>query len=104
MTGVYKFGGNDSGNNVQFLVDYSYTSTSGKTLTVTNHLMGYGPVFEIYLTQPYQSPGNGVHLYACRSSKMSMPMSRAAYMFSDFEFEAFANSAGNVMDIFQTSN
>jgi len=103
-TGKYTFGGNDAGNNIIVLIDYAYTSASGKTLTVTNHLMGYGPVFEIYLSQPYQSPGNGIHLYACRCAKMSMPMSRAAHMFSDFEFEAFANSAGNIMDIFQLSN
>jgi hypothetical protein len=103
-TGKYTFGGNDAGNNVIVLIDYAYTTATGKTLTVTNHLMGYGPVFEMYLTQPYQSVGNGVHLYACRSAKMSMPMSRSAHMFSDFEFEAFANSAGNIMDIFQLSN
>lgn len=103
-TGTYTFGGNDAGNNVVVLVDYAYTSASGKTLTVTNHLMGYGPVFEMYLTQPYQSDGNGVHLFQCRASKMSMPMTRSAHMFSDFEFEAFANAAGNVAEIFQLSN
>ena len=102
--GKIVFGGNDAGNNVTFLVDYTYTTATGKTLTVTNHLMGYGPVFEIYLSQPYQSVGNGIHLFSCRCAKMSMPMTRNAHMFSDFEFEAFANSAGNVAEIFQLSN
>jgi hypothetical protein len=103
-TGKYTFGGNDAGNNVVMLIDYAYTSASGKTLTVTQHLMGYGPVFEVYCTQPYQSTGNGLHLFACRAAKMSMPMTRNAHMFSDFEFEAFANAAGNIMEVFQTSN
>jgi len=102
--GKIVFGGNDAGNNVLFLVDYAYTTATGKTLTVTNHLMGYGPVFEIYLSQPYQSIGNGIHLFSCRCAKMSMPMTRNTHMFSDFEFEAFANSAGNVAEIFQLSN
>lgn len=102
-TGTYTLGGNDASNNVVFLVSYIYTTPSGKTLTVMNHLQGYGPVFELYLSQSYQNPGNGLHLYRCKASKMGAPMKRAGYMISAFEFEAFANPAGQIMDIFQVS-
>jgi hypothetical protein len=59
-------------------------------------------VFELYLLEPYQGT-NGVHLYSVRASKMSNPLKRDNYLISDFEFEGFANAAGQVMDFFQIS-
>lgn len=98
--GTYTFYSADAGLGV--LISYVYTLTTGQTLTVTNHLQGYGPVFEMYLMMPYQGT-NGLHLYACRSSKMSAPMKRDNYTISDFEFEAFADASGKVFDWFQAS-
>jgi hypothetical protein len=100
-TGVYTFASADGGADV--LISYVYSDTGGRTLTVTNRIQGYGPVFELYMLQPYQGT-NGLHLYACRASKMSAPMKRDNYLISDFEFEAFANAAGKVFDWFQISN
>jgi hypothetical protein len=100
--GVYTFFSGDASASV--LITYEYTSAStGKTMTAVNQLQGYGPVFEIYLWMPYQG-SNGMHLYACRSSKMSLPLKRSGYAIPAFDFEAFASPAGNVLDIFQTSN
>lgn len=96
--GVYTFAAADTG--VAVLVSYEYTITSGTTLTVTNRIQGYGPVFEMYLAQPYQG-NNGLHLRACRASKMSAPMKRNGYLISDFEFEAFPDASGAVFDWFQ---
>jgi len=98
--GVYTFSG-ETNNSV--LISYIYTSTSGRTLSVTNRVLGYGPIFEMYLAQNYQSGGNGMRLYQCRCAKMSGPMKRDGYMISDFEFEAFPNAAGTVFDWYQTS-
>jgi hypothetical protein len=67
---------------------------------VTNRIQGYGPVFEMYLNQPYQGT-NGLHLRACRASKMSAPMKRNGYLISDFEFESFPDAGGNWFDWFQ---
>jgi hypothetical protein len=100
-TGVYTFASADQDADV--LISYVYSDTGGRTLTVTNRIQGYGPVFELYLLQPYQGT-NGLHLYACRASKMSAPMKRDNYLISDFEFEGFANAAGKVFDWFQVSN
>jgi hypothetical protein len=99
--GIYTFAAGDQAADV--LISYVYSDTGGRTLTVTNRIQGYGPVFELYLLQPYQGT-NGLHLYACRASKMSAPMKRDNYLISDFEFQAFANAAGKVFDWFQVSN
>jgi hypothetical protein len=96
--GAYLFAAADTLLNVQ--ISYEYTLTSGQTLTVTNRIQGYGPVFELYLNQPYQGT-NGLHLRACRASKMSAPMKRNGYLISDFEFESFPDAGGNWFDWFQ---
>src|ERR1039458_2207217 len=72
--GVYTFAGADAGRELLFF--YAYTDTGdGETMLVTNQLQGYGPVFELYLMMPYQG-ANGLHLFNCRSSKMSAPRDR----------------------------
>lgn len=100
-TGIYTFGSADE--DAEVLISYAYTNTGGRTLTVTNRLMGQGPVFELFLLQPYQNIGNGMHLFRCRASKMSAPMKRDNYLISDFEFEAYTDDAGNVFEWFQTT-
>lgn len=96
--GVYTFDTADAGAAV--LISYTYTAaTSGNTLTVNNQLMGYGPVFEIYLLEPYQG-NNGLHLYAVRLSKLNMPIKRDDYLLTDLEFEAYPNASGVVMGWF----
>lgn len=98
-TGVYTFAAADTTKDVR--ISYLYTdSATGRTLPVVNHIQGYGPTFELLLSQTYQG-ANGMRLYACRASKMSAPMKRDGYLISDFEFEAYANAAGKVFDWYQ---
>jgi hypothetical protein len=99
--GVYTFAVADAGAALLFF--YAYTdSTDGETMLVINQLQGYGPVFELYLAMPYQG-ANGLHLFNCRSSKMSAPLKRDGYVISDFEFESYPNSAGQWFEWFQIS-
>ena len=98
--GIYRFAAGDT--LVDMLISYTYSSTTGKTLAVKNHIQGFGPVFELYLSQPYQGT-NGMKLYRVRASKMSAPMKRDGYLISDFEFEAFAAPDESVFDWFQES-
>ncbi len=98
--GRYKFFSGDAAALV--LISYTYSSTEGRTMAVKNHIQGFGPVFELYLSQPYQGT-NGMKLYRVRASKMSAPMKRDGYLISDFEFEAFAAPDGSVFDWFQVS-
>lgn len=101
-TGIYTFDPADLGQDV--LISYEYTSAAaGRTMLVTNHIQGYGPVFELWLSQPYQGT-NGLHLFRCRSSKMNAPMKRDGYMIPDFEFTAYPNAAGEVAEWFQISD
>jgi hypothetical protein len=101
VSGTYTFDAADAG--VIVLLSYSYDSAAtGKTLTVNNHIQGYGPIFELYLLQPYQGT-NALWLPCCRSSKMSAPMKRDNYMISDFEFEAFPNASGVWFEWYQAS-
>lgn len=101
-TGTYTFGSGDT--TTTYAVDYAWTNASvGSNLLVKNHIQGYGPTFELYLLQPYQNAGNGLHLFQCRASKMSAPMKRDGYLISDFEFEAFPLPNGNWFEWFQVS-
>ena len=109
-TGVYTFASADQG--AAIIIAYAYAITPGtgtpgtnyqRTLAVNNHIQGYGPIFELWLMQPYQG-ANGLHLFACRSSKMSAPHKRDNYVISDFEFESYPNAAGNWFEWFQITN
>ena len=86
--GTYTFAPADSHKVV--LISYVYTSATGRTMEITQHLQGYGPIFETWLMEPYQG-NNGLYLAACRVTKMGKPMKRAGYEISDFEFDAFAH-------------
>lgn len=100
--GVYTFDLADAGKAVQI----AYTSTaatSGNTLTVTQQLMGYGPVAELFLENSYQAPGNGFHIFAARLNKLNMPLKLEDYTKAEIDFEAYANSAGKVFEIYQVS-
>lgn len=101
--GLYTFAAADTGLGV--LISYTYTVTSGNILTVNNHVQGYGPQLELFLSNPYQEFTAGVpnylHLYSVKINKWSLPFKRADYMISDIEGEAYANAAGKVMDFYQ---
>jgi hypothetical protein len=97
--GKYTFVAGDKKRALLFTYAYS-NGTAGQTMTVNNQRSGYGPVIELYLRMPYQGE-NGLHLFACRCSKLSLPQKRGAYVKSDFEFEAFPNPAGQVFEFFE---
>jgi hypothetical protein len=90
-TGIYTFAAADADRVV--LISYVYDTNEGRTMQVENHIQGYGPVFEMFLLQPYQGH-NALWLARCRASKMSAPMKRDGYLISDFEFECYPGSDG----------
>lgn len=100
-TGVYTLNASQTGT---VLISYTYTvAASGQTLTVNNQVQGYGPAFELWLAEPYQNAGNGLHLYACKAGKLAAPRKRDDYVIGEFDFEGFASPAGKVFDWFQVS-
>ena len=100
-TGTYTFSSADQ--NVAVAISYTWNnSAAGESITVLNHLMGYGPVVELWLSQPYQGT-NGAHLYAVRFAKLGAPLKREDYQIAEMDFQFFANAAGSVLDFFQVS-
>lgn len=93
-SGVYTFAAADQG--VAILVSYYYTTTTGNTLTVNNHTMGWGPTVSLDLTMPYQSNGNNLYLPNVRIAKLDLATKQDDYTMSDSDFSAFALPSGVV--------
>jgi hypothetical protein len=92
--GVYTFNGADAAQGV--LISYEYSLLTGRNLIVTNKIMGYSrPVFQLYLSQPYQG-NNDLILYYCRATGLKIPEKREDYTILEIDFMAAANAAGNV--------
>ena len=101
--GVYGFAAADNAKAI--LVSYRYGISTGRVLVVQNHIQGWGPQFEMLLSQPYQSNAgipNYLDLYACKAGKLTAPLKRADYLISDIEGQSFANSAGFVGEFFES--
>lgn len=96
-TGVYTFNASDASAAVK--ISYTYTSATGYTSTLTNHLMGTQQVFQMTLRENYQD-FDATHsvtlvLNRCVMSKLTLPMKNTSFMVSDLEFGCFANSSGD---------
>jgi hypothetical protein len=97
--GVYTFAAADASANVQ--ISYVYTSTIvGNTTKVLNTLMGTTPTFEFISTFQKDGKQLNLKLYQCISTKLTMATKIDDYMIPSFDFSAFANNAGNVIDIY----
>lgn len=96
-TGVYTFASADTGAKVQ--IDYQYTASIGgsNTSTVASLPMGYAPTFSIDLYAPYGGKNLVITLNSCIASKLALATKLDDFMIPEFDFEAFADSAGNVM-------
>jgi hypothetical protein len=97
-TGVYTFNTADA-NKVVF-INYSYTATVVDAVksTVVSELMGYTPSFELDLYMPFDGKSLILHLYKCVCPKLSLATKLDDFTLPEFDFEAFANESGNVMD------
>lgn len=101
-TGVYTFNIADAG--AAMLISYSYTVTSGSIVTVNNHPQGWSPRFQIWLAASYQEQTtnvtNYVHIFSATCTKFGLPFKRADYLICDLEGEAYANTAGQVYELY----
>lgn len=95
-TGVYTFNGADAGQAVQ--ISYTYTLTSGHSLTVNNRVMGSGrPVFSMYLSMPYQGT-NDLILFYCRAASVKIPIKREDYCILEIDYQCSADNLGRVAE------
>lgn len=94
-TGVYTFAAADQGLAVK--LNYSYTAASGGySFTITNKLMGNTPTFSLVLNMDFRDKQMVLKLNACVSSKLGMATKLDDYLVPEFDFEAFADSSGNI--------
>lgn len=103
--GVYTFAAADA--SAAILVDYTYTTTLvGQSMTVTNQALGVQPVFSVVLSMQYTATSGLVKGYlklpACVASKLSIPTKLDDFTISEFDFSAFADASGNVMQFSST--
>ena len=97
-TGVYTFYPGDSSANV--LISYTYTNSSqGESLAIANPLIGPTSTFTatLFATDPTTNAQFSVMLNQCVASKFSFDTNIEDFSKPDFEFQAFANAAGQVM-------
>jgi hypothetical protein len=97
--GVYTFASGDSGKAMFF--NYTYTSSStGSTLNVNQSLMGNISQFQLLLMNNFKGKTFGVKLFSCVSDKLNFPFKQDDYLEQEYDFAAYANTAGNVMQLY----
>ncbi len=96
-TGVYTFYSADASASVQ--ISYTYTASSGKTITGVNQLLGQQPFFSIVLYNSFDAKVSYLELFRCVSSKLTFPFKLEDFTIMDFEFQAFADASNNVFKL-----
>ena len=100
-TGVYTFAAADEGLGV--LISYSYFAATGSRVLMTNQLMGFNPVFQLFLSNGYANVQGITYttlkLYSCVSNKMSLPFKNKDFVVNDFAFDCFADQSGNILEL-----
>ncbi len=98
-TGVYTFFSGDQ--NASVLISYTYSSTAATTqnLAIANPLIGPTSTCAatLFATDPPTNAQFSVTLNQCVASKFSFGTNIEDFSKPDFEFQAFANAAGQVM-------
>jgi hypothetical protein len=93
-TGVYTFAAGDAGKNA--VISYTYRSSTGFNIPITNPLMGNTPRFSVTLFQQFENQQVVLVLNACVSTRLTFPTRIDDYVLQDLDFGAFADQGGNV--------
>ncbi len=114
--GVYNFGTADAGATASYAgatpattlpIKITYTTTGlgsnvGQSLILQNQLIGTTPTFQLdyytSLNQPTATPF-AVRLFQCVGSKHAMAFKLEDFMLPEFDFDFFANTAGQVFEM-----
>lgn len=92
--GVYTFYSGDA--NAAVLISYTSTVTTGQTLPITNHLLGFSPTFQLdYYTSRNNKPFVA-RFNKCIAPKISIASKLEDYIMPEFDISIFADAAGNV--------
>lgn len=100
-TGTYTINAADESVAGGLDVFYMQSSTTLNEIDVGAQLMGVGPTLELDFALPYAVAGVAkkfnVSLYAVRIGKSSLQAKNKGYLVPEFDFQAFATPAGDVM-------
>lgn len=95
--GVYTFASGDASTGMLFF--FSYTTTSGNKIVLSNQLMGSAPTFIINMQQSFQQYGVtkilNLQLNSCIASKLNFPFKNTDFMMNELDFMIQADAAGN---------
>lgn len=95
-SGVYTFNAADAGKAI--LTSYTYgVNSGGQKFTVSNQLLGTTPTFQAVFYTIYQGQAISLRLNNCTSSKLSFQAKLEDFVLPEFNFQCFADAAGNVM-------
>ena len=94
--GVYTFAAADTTKTMLLSYEYTATSTTGQIFNITNDLMGYTPSFTVLLQNAYLGQNLVVKLNRAVSGKLTLPLKNEDFTVSDFDAQAFADSADNI--------
>ena len=97
-SGVYTFAAADGGAAV--LISYRYSSATGLQLNIRQQLMGFAPTFQILLNEQYAGKQANLLLYSCVAEKLTWATKNEDFLVPEFDFEAFSNAGGQVMDLY----
>lgn len=97
--GVYTFAAADTG--LAVVISYSYTvAATGKSLAITNQLMGYAPECEIFLYNAFRTNAFGLKLVDCTLGSVNVPTKNEDFWMVDITFSANADSTDNVGNLY----
>jgi hypothetical protein len=96
--GVYTFAAADAGAPV--LISYRYSSAAGVQINIRQQLMGFAPTFQVLLSEQYAGKQANLLLYSCIAQKLSWATKNEDFLVPEFDFEAFSNPGGQVLDLY----
>jgi hypothetical protein len=100
-TGTYTFSAAANTAGATVVISYMYAlPATGTQLNITNQLMGFAPVIQVLLGNFYNNNQFNVLLYSVIASKLNFATKQEDFILPEFDFEAFANASGQVMDIY----
>lgn len=102
-SGVYNFASGDLGATLK--LNYAYQSlTAGQTITVVNEPIGTTPTFQLDFVSTLYGATYYLRFFSCIASKLTRAHKLTDFMMPEVDFAFFANSAGNVYEMTQTTS
>lgn len=92
--GVYTFAAADTG--LVVYIDYRYTVTTGKKISLTNQLLGSTPSVALDITVPYQGKQLTFRFPNATGNKLSMATKLDDFTIPEMDFDVFADPTGNI--------